>query len=940
MPRAQSAPSAVVIGGGHNGLTAAAYLARAGWRVTVLERREILGGCCVTEEIAPGCRASTTSYIASMLRPEVIHELKLASHGLRMVPCDPALLVPFSDGTVLPWWADRTRAIREMEAISPRDARQFARVDDELKLLARYLEPFFMRPPPDFSRSGLRGAADRLKLGAHFRKITGSEVARLVELLTCSLGDFLQRNFDSEKIRTLMLANSLYGKHGGPWQPGTALGTLFHLLSGGNDQVQGFYGHVIGGMGAITQSLAAAAGAAGAELRTAATVARVDVRDGRARAVVLEDGTEIPATVILSNADPKRTFLGLVDARELPDDFRRAVQGIRMNGPCAKVNFVLAEEPRVHGMPAEWLPGQRALFTLIPSLEFAERSYDAAKWGRIPDDLWVDCVVASNVDPTLAPAGRHVMTCFVQYVPFHLEGTTWDAERERFGDAVVRHIAQYAPNVPRAIVARHVVTPLDLERTYGLTEGNIFHGDLSLDQLFFMRPVPGWTQYRTPVEGLYLCGAGAHPGGGVTGAPGRNAAHQVLRDYKSGRFGSGSAGVRMSSASTSALPKTADIIILGAGVMGASIAFQLALRKAGRVVILDKDHAGTGASGRSSALIRMHYTFAPEVELALRSLGIFRDWQNIVGTPSDFRVTGFVRIVAEDEHDRLRLNVAAQQNLGVNTRLVTREELREIAPDWNVDDVSLAAYEPDSGYGDGAGVATGFLSRARELGVEYLPRTHVTALRASAGRITGVSTATGDISAPIVIVAAGQWAAPLLRTIAVTVPIETELHETVVLVNPLEMKPRGPACIDSISCTYFRSDGPDKTLVGGFYGRRGVDPDNFPQHASPDSLADLVRAAARRVPALERAGILRGITGVYDMTPDSRPLLDPVGGVDGLHLCAGFSGMGFKISPAIGIVIAEQVLDGHARAVDIAAFRPSRFAEGRPIRAPHEYRDD
>ena len=539
--KSPSSRAAVIIGGGHNGLTAAAYLARAGWHVTVLERREILGGCCVTEEIAPGCRASTTSYIASMLRPEVIHELELASHGLRMVPCDPALLVPFSDGTVLPWWADRGRTERELAALSSGDARQFVRIDNELKLLARYLEPFFMEPPPDFSRGGLRGAADRLKLGARFRKITGPEVARLVELLTASLGEFLQRNFEHEKIRTLFLANSLYGKLGGPFQPGTCLGLLFHLLSGGNEQVQGFYGHVIGGMGAITQALAMAARKAGAELRTASAVVKVNVRNGRAIGVVLEDGTEIPADVVLSGADPKRTFLRLVDARELPDDFRRSVESIRMNGPCAKVNFVLAEEPRVTGMPADWRPSERALFTLIPSLEFAERSWDAAKWGEIPANLWVDCVVASNVDPTLAPTGRHVMTCFVQYVPYHLKNTTWDAERERFGDAVVRHIAQYAPNVPGSIVARQVITPLDLERTYGLTEGNIFHGDLSLDQLFFMRPVPGWTQYRSPVHGLYLCGAGAHPGGGVTGAPGRNAAHQVIRDYKSGLLAQGRA---------------------------------------------------------------------------------------------------------------------------------------------------------------------------------------------------------------------------------------------------------------------------------------------------------------------------------------------------------------------------------------------------------------
>jgi sarcosine oxidase subunit beta len=374
--------------------------------------------------------------------------------------------------------------------------------------------------------------------------------------------------------------------------------------------------------------------------------------------------------------------------------------------------------------------------------------------------------------------------------------------------------------------------------------------------------------------------------------------------------------------------------------MGASIAFHLAQRRPGRIVILEKDHAGQGASGRSSALIRMHYTFPPEVELALRSLEVFRDWERIVGAPSDFRRTGFVRIVPEAELERLRENVAMQQRLGVNTHLVTRDDLRKIAPDWALDDVPLAAYEPDSGYGDGAGVANGFLARARELGVEYLPRTRVLRLFAGSGRISGVATPDGELHAPVVIAAAGQWTVPLLRTIGVAVPIETELHETVVVVNPPEMTPRGPACIDSISCTYFRSDAHDKTLVGGFYGRRGVDPDDFPQHAGQDSLAELVRAASRRVPALERAGILRGITGVYDMSPDSRPLLGPVSGVAGLYLCAGFSGMGFKISPAVGMVMAELVLDGRARTVDIRAFRPSRFEEGQPIRAPFEYRDD
>jgi phytoene dehydrogenase-like protein len=526
----------VVIGAGHNGLTAAGYLARAGLRVLVLERREIVGGCCVTEVIAPGCRASTTSYIASMLRPKVIRDLGLARYGLRMLPCDPALLVPFPDGTVLPWWVARERTIEALHRLSPRDANTFVRVDDQLKNLARYLEPFFLEPPPDFGRSGLRGGMERVRVGARFRKITGEEIAQLISFLTGSLGDFLDRQYESEKVKTLFLANSVYGKHGGPYAPGTALGLLFHLLSGGDEQMQGFYGHVIGGMGAITQALASAARDFGATIRTSAPVARVRVQGGRARGVVLEDGSEIAARLVLSNADPKRTFLGLVEPGELPEDFRRQVAGIKMAGPCAKVNLVLAEEPQVCGMPREWDASRRALFTLVPSLQFAERSYDAAKRGEIPEELWVDCVVASAVDPTLAPAGRHIMTCFVQFVPYKLSSGTWDECRELLGDRVVRTIGEYAPNVPRAVIARQVLTPLDFERTYGLTEGNIFHGDLSLEQMFFMRPVAGWAQYRTPVEGLYLCGAGAHPGGGVTGAPGHNAAHQVLRDRKSGRL--------------------------------------------------------------------------------------------------------------------------------------------------------------------------------------------------------------------------------------------------------------------------------------------------------------------------------------------------------------------------------------------------------------------
>ena len=527
---------AIVVGGGHNGLTAAAYLARAGLSTLVLERREIVGGCCVTEEIAPGCRASTTSYVASMLRPEVIAELKLADHGLRMIPCDPAIQVTFPDGQVLPWWVDRERAKAEFEKLSPKDAKRFVEVDDQLKKLARYLQPFFMEPPPELNTSSVGGWSDLFRVGKRFRGISSSEIAQLISFLTGSLGEFLDCNYESEKMKTLFLANNVYGKHGGPYQPGTAIGLLFHLLSGGEHELQGFSGHVMGGMGSITQALADAGKKLGVEIRTSAPVAQIEVRSRRARSVVLEDGTEIRGRMILSNADPKRTFLKMVTARELPEDFLFAVRGIKMDGPCAKVNLVLSEEPRFTGTSPQATPLERTFYTLVPSLEFAERCYDIAKFGEIPEELWVDCVVSSNADGSLAPPGKHILTCFVQYVPYKLREGNWDEKHELLGDRVVKKIAEYAPNVPNAIIARQVLTPLDLERTYGLTEGNIFHGDLRLEQLFFMRPVAGWAQYRTPIRGLYLCGAGAHPGGGVTGAPGRNAALQALRDWKKGSF--------------------------------------------------------------------------------------------------------------------------------------------------------------------------------------------------------------------------------------------------------------------------------------------------------------------------------------------------------------------------------------------------------------------
>jgi sarcosine oxidase subunit beta len=390
----------------------------------------------------------------------------------------------------------------------------------------------------------------------------------------------------------------------------------------------------------------------------------------------------------------------------------------------------------------------------------------------------------------------------------------------------------------------------------------------------------------------------------------------------------------------SAYPKTADIVILGAGVMGASIAFHLAKRKAGKIAILDKDHVGRGGSGRSSALIRMHYSHPPEVRLALISLRMFEHWREIVGESGDFRKTGFVRIVHPSEIGRLEANVKMQQSLGVNVGLITRGELKELEPDWTVDEVELAAYEPESGYGDGAGVANDFLSAARDLGATYLPRTEATSLHLQGGQARGIRTEQGNISAPLVIAATGPWTRPLFQGVGYDLPIEPEYHQVAILKNAPDMKSTRCACIDSVTQTYFRPDAHDKFLVGDFHGQRPVDPDNFPQRADDESLEEIIERASRRIPKLENAQVMRGVTGVYDMTPDSRPLLGEITGMRGLHVCAGFSGMGFKISPAIGLVMSELVLDGQSKSVDISSFRPSRFAEGQFIKGEFEYQDE
>ena len=525
---------AIVVGAGHNGLTTAFYLAKARLNTLVLERRDVVGGCAVTEEIdpqnAPGCRVSTAAYMASMLRPEVIRDMQLARHGLKMIAADPGLQIALPEGCVLPWWGDERKTHAELSRFSRKDADTFFRVDQDLKKLARYLQPFFLEPPPKTQATGLAGLLEIVRVGRRFRGLNGRQISDLTTFLTGSLEQFLDRYFESDEIKRLILANNLYGKHGGPRDPGSAMGLLFHLLSGGEDEQQGFSGHVIGGMGEITRAMAAACTQAGVEIRTGVEVERIESVNGRASGVTLSNGDCIEAGIVASNADPKRTFLKLVDPQQLDDDFKQQVSAIHMDGPAAKVNLVLNEEPRVNGMPGDAPVLQKMLFTLVPTFEAAQRCYNASQTGELEPELWVDCVWASALDPDLATPGHHVLTTFVQYLPWQPAAGDWDQHREWLGDRVIEIIGRYAPNVPGSVVARDVITPLDLERRFGITEGNIFHGDIRMDQLFFMRPLPGWAHYRTPIEGLYLCGAGTHPGGGVTGAPGYNAARQILKD--------------------------------------------------------------------------------------------------------------------------------------------------------------------------------------------------------------------------------------------------------------------------------------------------------------------------------------------------------------------------------------------------------------------------
>ena len=517
---------AIVIGGGHNGLTHAAYLARAGRKVLVLERRHVLGGAAVTEEVFPGFHFSECSYVVSLLRPDIIRDLDLARHGLEILPLD-GTFTPMH-GNYLWRVNDHAKTYREIARHSRTDAEAYDEYGRAMVEMARFVKPILEMTPVDPLSMRPRDLGPLARLGRRFLQLAPGDRYNLVQLMTMSAVDFLDQWFETDVLKATMAASGIIGTFLGVRSPGTAYVLLHHYM-GEIDGAFRSWGFARGGTGAISLAIAGAAREAGAEIRTNARVAKILIHDGGVTGVVLENGDELHARVVSASTDPRLTFFGLVGDAHLPPAFAEDLGRYRYRGSSGKVNLALDALPEFTCLPGRGAH-LRGAISLSPSVDHMERAYDDAKYGRYSRRPYIDMVIPTLTDPSVAPPGKHVLSCFVQYAPYHLRGSTWDAEREAFGDTVIETIAEFAPNIRDIILHRQVLTPLDLEREFGLTEGNIFHGELSLEQLFFLRPAPGWAKYRTPVHGLYLCGSGAHPGGGIMAAPGRNAALAVIED--------------------------------------------------------------------------------------------------------------------------------------------------------------------------------------------------------------------------------------------------------------------------------------------------------------------------------------------------------------------------------------------------------------------------
>jgi len=519
----------IVIGGGHNGLVNAAYLAKAGKKVLVLERRHVLGGAAVTEEIIPGFLFSECSYVVSLLRPEIIRELDLPRHGLEILPLD-GTFSPMPDGNHLWRMNDHAKSVREIRRHSRVDAEAYDEFSKMMTPMCRFVKPMLSMVPPDPTTLNPRDLKQLHFLMQRFRELSSDERYTLIQLMTMSSADFLDQWFETDVLKATMSASGIIGTFLGIRSPGTAYVLLHHYM-GEIDGAFRSWGFSRGGTGAISNAIAAAACEAGVEIRTKAPVGKILVKEGRAAGVVLLSGEEITANVISSSVDPHLTFEKFLEPSELPADFLEGVQRYKFRGSSGKVNIALDALPEFKSLRGDGAH-LRGAISISPSMEYMERAYDDAKYGHYSRRPYIDMVIPSLTDPSVAPPGKHVLSCFVQYAPYKLAEGTWDEQREAFGDNVIDTISEYAPNIKDIIVGRQILTPLDLEREFGLTQGNIFQGELSLEQLFFLRPVAGWAYYRTPVDNLYMCGSATHPGGGIMGANGRIASQVILKEWK------------------------------------------------------------------------------------------------------------------------------------------------------------------------------------------------------------------------------------------------------------------------------------------------------------------------------------------------------------------------------------------------------------------------
>jgi phytoene dehydrogenase-like protein len=518
---------AIVIGAGHNGLVTACYLARAGLRVLVLERRHVVGGACVTEETFPGYKVSTAAYVNSLFHTAIVRDLKLASYGYEVLARDPSSFTPFPDGRSLTMGPDADLTRKEIAKFSACDAGRYPLYEAMLERVAAVVEPTLTMTPPDLLHPGPGDLRTLLSLTRSLRRL-GDGAGEAVEILTGAARPILDRWFESEELKGTLATDAIIGAMASPSMPGTAY-VLFHHVMGEAGGKRGVWGYMRGGMGGLTQALAAAARDLGADIRCEAEVARILVEDGRAVGVALATGDEYLAPIVASNADARVTFLGLLDRAALPEAFVADVERISYASASLKINVALAELPSFRAMPGT-APGpqHRGTIHICPDQNYIERAFDDAKYGRPSAEPVLECTIPTVVDPTVAPPGRHLMSMFIQYAPYELRDGSWDDQREAFADRCFDVLNEYAPNFKGAVLDRQVLTPVDLERVFNLTGGNIFQGAMTPGQLFAFRPVPGYARYRTPIDGLYLCGAAAHPGGGVMGTPGLNAAREIL----------------------------------------------------------------------------------------------------------------------------------------------------------------------------------------------------------------------------------------------------------------------------------------------------------------------------------------------------------------------------------------------------------------------------